>query len=333
MNLTIEKTLYYTTLFISYIEKILSCYINIYNLTMMKRRNFLKTTAAASVSIPFLSSAALTINNPYVAQMGVQLYTVRDQMENDPVATLKAIKEAGYAQIEGGDVRAYQELTPIMQDLGLTSSSTFFPWSFITGRWDLVEQEKPKNYSFEKMVDDAVKYNFKYLVFGYMVEGERETLDDYRKVAEQLNRAGELCQKAGIDLCYHNHAFEFEPMEGQVPFRILMEEFEPSTVFFELDVFWASLAGHDPIGLMKEMPKRIKLLHLKDKKPNTPTMFDHNQVPHDTFQELGDGVVEITKIMQLAKEIGVEQCFVEQDQSPNPVASINQSMSYLRSNL
>jgi sugar phosphate isomerase/epimerase len=295
----------------------------------MKRRDFLKTTAAAGASVPFLTSAVMTPNNPYVAQMGVQLYTVRNQMEKDPAATLKAIKEAGYAQIEGGDVRNYDELSPIMQDLGLTSSSTFFPWSFVTGRWDLIGQEAPKDYSFEKMVDDAVKHNFRYLVFGYMVEGERETLDDYRKVAEQLNTAGELCQKAGIDLCYHNHAFEFEPMEGQIPYRILMEEFEPGTVFFELDVFWASLAGHDPVGLMKEMPGRIKLLHLKDKKPGTPTMYNHEQVPHDAFQELGDGVVDITKIMQLAKETGVEQCFVEQDQSPNPVASINQSMSYL----
>ena len=296
----------------------------------MIRRDFLKTTAAISVSVPFLPSHLMTTNNPYVEQIGVQLYTVRNQMEKDPAATLKAIKEAGYAQIEGGDVRSYKELTPMMQDLGLTSSSTFFPWSFVTGRWDLVGQEAPKGYSFEQMVDDAVKYNFKYLVFGYMTEGERETLDDYRRIAEQLNTAGELCQKAGIDLCYHNHAFEFEPIDGQVPYRIFMEEFDPGTVFFELDVFWASLAGHDPIALMKELPGRIKLLHLKDKKPGTPTMFDHNEVPHDAFQELGDGVVNITKVMQLAEETGVEQCFVEQDQSPDPVASIGQSIDYLR---
>ena len=78
----------------------------------------------------------MTTNNPYVEQIGVQLYTVRNQMEKDPAATLKAIKEAGYAQIEGGDVRSYKELTPMMQDLGLTSSSTFCPGSVVTGGSD-----------------------------------------------------------------------------------------------------------------------------------------------------------------------------------------------------
>ncbi|MEM6840774.1 MAG: sugar phosphate isomerase/epimerase family protein [Bacteroidota bacterium] len=296
----------------------------------MKRRDFLKTTAALSASIPILPSPLVTANNPYVEQVGVQLFTVRDQMGKDPAATLTAIKKAGYAQIEGMSPSAYKEISPIMQDLNLTSSSTFFHWAFITGRWDLVPEEKPKNYSFEQIIEDAIKYNLKYLVFGYMTESERETLDDYRRIAEQLNTAGEICQKAGIDLCYHNHAFEFEPMGGQIPYRVFMEEFDLGTVFFELDIFWASLAGHNPIGLMKELPGRIKLLHLKDKKSGTPTMFDHEQVPHDTFQELGDGVVDITKIMQMAEETGVEQCFVEQDQSPDPVASIGQSMGYLR---
>lgn len=295
----------------------------------MKRRDFLKTSAAAGASIPLLSSAIWAPTNPYVSQIGLQLYTVRDQMAADPMATLNAIKDAGYAQVEGGDPRTYAELWPTLRELGLTSTSTFFPWSFITGRWDLVGQEAPKDYTFESLVEDAVKNDLKYLVYGFMLPPERETLDDYRRVAEKLNTAGELCQKAGIALCYHNHAFEFEPLDGQVPYRILMEEFEPGTMFFELDVFWASIAGHDPIGLMKELPGRIKLLHLKDKKPGTPTMFNHEEVAKDAFQELGDGEIDIMKIMQLAKQTGVEQCFVEQDQSPDPLASINQSMQYL----
>jgi sugar phosphate isomerase/epimerase len=299
----------------------------------MKRRTFLRTSAAASLSLPLVSSAFGRANHPYVDQIGIQLYTVRNQMADDPLATLKAIKAAGYAQVEGGDPASYPAMTPMLEDVGLTSRSTFFPWPYLTGRWDLVEAEgmKPAAKDFAGVVESAQKLGMDYLVFGYMRKEERQTLDDYHRIAEKLNQAGEQCNAAGIKLCYHNHAFEFEPIDGTVPYDILIDETDANKLHFELDVFWSSLAGYEPLPLMKKLGNRITLLHLKNKKRGTPLIYDESAVPDDAFQELDDGVINIKEILQLAEAIGVEQCFVEQDQSPDPIQSIAQSADYLQS--
>ena len=299
----------------------------------MKRRDFIRTSAAAGLTLPFIAPAFGNINHSYVDQIGLQLYTVRNQMAKDPLATLKAIKKAGYAQVEGDDPASYNQLMPMIKEAGLTSLSTFFPWPYLTGRWDLVEAEgmKPAHKNFAGVVDSAKQLGMNYLVFGYLRKEERGTLDDFHKVAEELNKAGEQCNAAGIKLCYHNHAFEFQPIQGKVPYDILIEETDPDKLHFELDVFWASLAGHEPISLMKKLGDRITLLHLKNKKPGTPLIYDEGKVPTDAFRELNDGVIDIEGILSLAKKNGVEQCFVEQDQSPDPIQSITQSINYLRS--
>ena len=285
------------------------------------------------MSLPFIAPAFGKIAHPYVDQIGVQLYTVRNQMAEDPLATLKAIKEAGYAQVEGGDPATYAEMAPMLDDLGLASYSTFFPWPYLTGRWDLVKSEgmEPSEKDFAGVVETAQKFGMKYLVFGYMRKEERQTLDDYHQIAEALNKAGEQCNDAGIKLCYHNHAFEFEPIDGTVPYDVLMNETDADKLHFELDVFWASLAGHEPIPLMEKLGERMTLLHLKNKKAGTPLIYDESTVPVDAFQELNDGVIDIQDILVLADKFGVSQCFVEQDQSPDPLQSIAQSFNYLRS--
>ena len=299
----------------------------------MHRRDFIRTSAAAGLSIPFIAPAFGKLAHPYVDQIGIQLYTVRNQMAEDPQATLKAIKAAGYDQVEGGDVAVYQQIMPMLNDLGLGSRSTFFPWPYLTGRWDLVASEgmKPTEKDFAGVVESAQKLGMDYLVFGYMRKEERQTLDDYRKIAEKLNEAGEQCNAAGMKLCYHNHAFEFEPIDGTVPYDILIDETDADKLHFELDVFWSSLAGHEPIPLMKKLGQRITLLHLKNKQPETDLIYDESKVPAEAFQELDDGVIDIEAILKLAEQLEVEQCFVEQDQSPDPIQSINQSISYLQS--
>ena len=294
----------------------------------MKRRDFIRTSAAAGMGIPLIAPAFGKVYNPYIDQIGLQLYTVRNLMADDPQGTLRAIKEAGYAQVEGGDPATYGELLPMIKDAGLTSQSIFFPGSYITGRWDLVKTQ-PASTDFASVVEAAQKLGMNYLVFGYMMPAEREVLDDYYTVAEALNKAGEQCNEAGIKLCYHNHAFEFKPIDGKVPYELLIEETDADKLHFELDVFWSSLAEHEPIPLMEKLGDRITLLHLKNKKEGTPMIYDEGEVPPEAFQELDEGVIDIKKILALAEKNGVEQCFVEQDQSPDPIQSIKQSMQYL----
>ncbi|MFP4091007.1 MAG: sugar phosphate isomerase/epimerase family protein [Cyclobacteriaceae bacterium] len=296
----------------------------------MHRRDFLQKSAAASLSFSLLPSAFLKQDNAYINKIGLQLYTVRNQMAKDPAATLKAIKEAGYYQVEGGNPFEYDRLMPLIKDAGLVSQSTFFPNQVITERWDLIGGKPATGSTMQEMVDKAEQHGMKYVVFGYLSKAERETIDAYKTYAERLNRAGELCNKAGITLCYHNHSFEFEPIKGEVPYEVLIKELDPQNARFELDIFWASIGGYDPVKLMKRMDGQITLLHLKDKLKGVADEYDEGQVPKDAFQELGDGVINIRKVLEIAPAIGVEECFVEQDQSPDPLSSIAQSRNYLR---
>ncbi|MEK6478263.1 TIM barrel protein [Catalinimonas sp. 4WD22] len=297
---------------------------------MMKRRDFIKQSAAASLSLSLVPSVFFREQNAYVDQIGLQLYTVRNQMAKDPSGTLKAIKAAGYSQVEGGNPLEYGNMLPMIKDAGLYSQSSFINQAYITERWDLQGANAPEAKSIDAVIEAAEKHGLKYLVFGYLSKAERETLDQYKQYAERLNKAGEKCEQAGIHLCYHNHSFEFQPIDGKVPYDLLIEELDPRNVQFELDIFWASIGGHAPEKLMKKMKGQVRLLHLKNKKAGIADEYDEGKVPKDAFQEVGDGVIDVQKVLKLAPKVGVEQCFVEQDQSPDPIQSIAESTAYLK---
>lgn len=296
----------------------------------MKRREFIRRSAASGLSLSLVPSIYFREHNAYVEQIGLQLYTVRNQMAENPEMTLRAIKAAGYSQIEGGNPLEYGKMLPMIKDAGLYSLSSFINQAYITERWDLQGDNAPQSKSIDALIEAAEKHGLKYLVFGYLSKAERESLDQYKMYAEKLNQAGEKCEQAGIHLCYHNHSFEFQPLEGKVPYELLIESLEPANVQFELDIFWASIGGHAPEKLMKKMKGQIRLLHLKNKKAGIADEFDEGKVPKDAFQEVGDGVIDVQKVLKLAPKVGVEQCFVEQDQSPDPLESIAESRAYLK---
>lgn len=298
------------------------------------RRQFLKQTALASAGLSFLSLSNLNCmfdkNSPYLDTLGLQLWTVRNQLEKDAPGTLKALAEMGYQQVELMDVRQIATLKPIADDLGLAVNSSFFLWTAITGNWDAVPHETDRNYTFEQVLEDAQKAKLDHLVFGYLMAEERGDIDAYKKRCEQLNRAGEQAKAAGIQLCYHNHSFEFGPIDGQVPYEVMIQELDDELVKFELDIFWASIGGYDPVELTRRLGKRIGLLHLKDKLADTPVIFDESKVPEEAFKELGNGVVNIREVVKIAEQNQVKYCFVEQDQSPDPMNSVSESLAYMQ---
>jgi sugar phosphate isomerase/epimerase len=183
---------------------------------------------------------------------------------------------------------------------------------------------------FDDILERAQELNLKHLVYGYIGKGHRETPDQFKGHAERANTAGEKCKAVGIQLCYHNHSFEFQPLSGdKAGIDILVDEFDPQLVKFELDVFWAQIGGRDPLQMIKRLRGRISQLHLKDLLAGTEIQYDEGAVPPDAFQELGDGVIDMAEIMKAGEVAGVEQCHVEQDQSPAPLQSIVQSLKYL----
>jgi sugar phosphate isomerase/epimerase len=287
----------------------------------MNRREFLYSTLLTTLAASPLARA-LEVDNTYRRNIGLQLYTLRNELAKDTPGTIKAVVDAGYQQ---GEMFGFPNCDPVIaaaRNFGLALHSSHF-------EWDTVVNPKDDSYSdFQRILEKANEVGLSHLVIPYLADRNRETLDDYKKVAAHSNRAAALAKNARIQLSYHNHAFEFEPKEGgKTGFDVFMAEFSPD-MHFEIDVFWVKLGGVEPVDLIERLSGRVSQLHLKDLKVGIP-MPTYGSVPDEAFQPLGEGIIPMEPIMVAAKAAAVKHCHVEQDQSPNPLASIRQSMAYL----
>ena len=293
----------------------------------MKRRTFLQSTALSTLALSLSKPlSAMTWKSRYVDSIGLQLWTVRNQMKEDQKKTLQAVAQAGYKQVELMDIIGAESIVADAKSAGLDVRSAFFNWEVIA------KKGQPNVANFESILEASTKVGLKHLVFGYIGKGSREKIEQYQQMAETANRAGELAKKSGIQVCYHNHSFEFEKLSGdKTGYDVFMSEFDKDLVMFEVDVFWVKIGGWDPLETMKKLKGRVSQVHLKDLKPGVGTIYDEGKVPADAFQELGDGTIDMKAVLQLAEEIGVQECHVEQDQSNDPIASIRQSREHLNS--
>jgi len=263
----------------------------------------------------------------YMDTMGLQLWTVRKHLEKkeDYAATLQAVKDAGYKQVELMRVVGSDEIVKEAKKIGLGVNSSFVEWNSVVHQ----KADAPKR---EDIVKKAAEFGVKHLVFGYVGKGSRETGELMKNCATKANEFGKMCNDAGIKLCYHNHSFEFAKIDGETTgFDVLMNEFDNDLCKFELDVFWAKIGGWDPYDTLKKLDGRVTQVHLKDLQNGAAVCHDEGKVPHECFEELGDGSIDMKKVLAIAEEIGAEYCHVEQDQSPDALASIGQSMGHLKS--
>ena len=146
----------------------------------------------------------------------------------------------------------------------------------------------------------------------------------------KFNEAGAIAMKHDVLFCYHNHAFEFEPIDDVTPFDVMAERFAPESAAFEIDVFWVTVAGHDPVELLGRLDGRAPLLHLKDLAEGAEVRYNQG-VPHEQFMEVGGGSIDFAAVLQKASKTGVKHLFVEQDHTAgDPVDSLSQSYQYLR---
>lgn len=282
---------------------------------IINRRAFIEKTAAISATtLLFPSCMSDDTNSP---EVGLQLYTVRDAMSNDPVRTLKKIASIGYSQIETANFEngksygfAGTEFKRVLDDMGLKLISGHF---------------SPKVFenSFEEALAFMVAAEQQYAVFPWLSNEQRMTISQYKAHAETLNKCGELAKSAGVTVCYHNHAFEFETLEGLLPINVLLKETDPNLVKFELDLYWVKKAGFDPIRFFKENEGLVPLWHVKDM-DDTPDQF---------FTEVGEGVIDFKSIFAAKEVSGMKHFFVEQDQSIDPLQSIEKSYKNLTSKI
>jgi sugar phosphate isomerase/epimerase len=214
----------------------------------------------------------------------------------------KEVEFAGYFDHEPGQVKA------ILKRNGLGAPSAHVTLKAIKE-------------DFGRAVETAKAIGHRYLILAYLSAEERTSLDDYKRLAETLNRAGEDCKKAGLQFGYHNHDFEFQAMRGEVPYDLLLRDTDPRLVKMELDLYWIAKAGQQPEKYFGQYPGRFELFHVKDM-DNTPRHF---------FTEAGRGVIDFKRIFARSEQAGVKHYFVEQDETPgSPYDSIRISFDYLR---
>jgi sugar phosphate isomerase/epimerase len=293
---------------------------------MTTRRSFLKTTGVASAGL-FIRPSFFEYKTSYI---GLQLYTVRDAMQKDPAGTLAKVKQIGYNSIEaatytgsqlfyGMDAKTFAE-TLKQNNLIIPSAHYRLGEEKTNG----ADTKGTMLHEWDKAVDDAAAVGIKHMVCAWLSESERGNIDHYKQLAANLNKSAEICKKAGIQLCYHNHDFEFVEQDGQLPYNIILDNTDKDLVKMELDLYWITKAKHDPIEMFKQHPGRFPLWHVKDM----------DKTPQQAFTEVGNGTIDFKKIFENATIAGMKYFFVEQDKCPgSPFDSITTSYNYIKKNL
>jgi sugar phosphate isomerase/epimerase len=271
----------------------------------MHRRSFLQ-----ALSLPILTPLLGTLERSpgRLERIGLQLYTVRGLMERDVARTLEMVAAVGYDEVEfaGYFDETPKRLRTLLDDAGLVAPSCHVPLA------DLTKHS-------ERTFDAAEVIGHRYIVMPWLDPEERRSLDDYRRVAAGLNRAGELARARGLRVGYHNHDFELAPIDGERPYDVLLAETDPALVWFEMDFYWMTRGGGDPLAYFGRHPGRFHLCHLKD--------MDRR----GEMADVGAGRIDFGKILQRRAEAGLRHFFVEHDQPADPPASIRASHKFLRS--
>lgn len=265
---------------------------------LLGRRQFL-IASAIGLGLSALPTYSAMLSSPPKA-VGVQLYTLRDWMAVSVPATLQMVAAVGYKEVEFAgfyDQNASQIQQLLLQN-GLRS-----PASHI--------MLKALDNDLNKVIDESLAVGNKYIVMPYLLDEERGThIDDYKALAEKLNRYGERIRKAGMQLAYHNHEFEFEKRQNQLPFDILLDETDVANMAFELDLYWTAKAGYDPLDYFKRNPGRFKLWHVKD------------MDSAGNFADVGTGTIDFKRIFAQAKRAGLEHAFVERDNTGDKMLTL-----------
>ena len=233
--------------------------------------------------------------------VGIQLYTVRDRMAVDFRKTLHQIAEIGYKEVEfaGYFENSPKEVYGILSEEGLLSPSTHIPVEFI--------ENAPS-----KVIDTALTIGHEYIVMAW-IEPQNRTLEKYKEYIELFNLFGDQCKKAGIKFAYHNHDFEFEIIDGVRPMDLLLDTTDKDLVSFELDLYWITKGGGDPIEYIKKYPKRFPLWHIKDMASDT------------SMTDVGEGIINFEQIFEYKDLSGLEHYFIERDDPSDSLVTAKKS--------
>lgn len=277
----------------------------------MKRREFITHSALA------LAGAAIGVDamaKKRAGSIGLQLYTLRQVINKDVKGTLKQLSDWGYKELEtygytNGMLFGMKskEFSDYVGSLGMKVMSGHYGMDVVRGNW-------------EQAVSDAKEAGQEYVVVPWIVEAER-TLDGYKKICGELNKAGEVANKYGLRMGYHNHAFEFEKVGDQLPFDMMLNELDPKLVGMELDIYWVVRAGKDPLEYFKKHPGRFEQWHVKDM----------DRADNNKNADVGTGTIDFKALFAKAKKSGMKHFYIEQETYPtDPMTSTKNSIDNLK---
>lgn len=243
--------------------------------------------------------------------ISIQLYTVRDLLGENFKSTVEKIAQMGYKGVElagdNGGMNA-KELKAFLDGLGLAVAGSHTPIE------QIAEDVQPA-------IDFALEVGNRYVVCPYLGDNWRENAEGYIKVAQVLEKAGARCKEAGLQMCYHNHSFEFTKFDGEYGFDILYANSSPDLVQLELDTYWVKHGGEEPVEYINKYSGRVPLIHLKDMSAGD----------NPTFAEVGNGILDMNAIITAAQKAGTKWLIVEQDVCPgSPLDSAKTSIENLK---
>lgn len=301
--------------------------------TSLERRTFLALAA---------QQAAMAGAGPrrFTEPIGLSLYTVRAPLASAPAQTYAALGRIGIVPLEVRAVNLVPEQAGMIRDAGLKPVHMFIDSAAVTGAWDEWREfsrgisarfklpAPPANAPrprLEDLLELAARHQVKRVGISMLLAGERN-----EAAIDKINAAAEKCAASGLEMYYHNHAFEFQGERGRRFIDLLRKRLD-KRVRLEIDVFWASVGGEDPARMIAQWKGRVASLHLKDKAADAPRNTGELDMTPTAFREAGGGVLDFRSILRAAARSGTGYYFIEQDFSPgDPIESVRRSYAYLR---
>lgn len=282
---------------------------------LYSRRKFIQTGSMLTAAGILSANKLMAGTNGGINNFGLQLWTLRDVINENPKDTLKQVASFGYKQIESfegkqgifwgmnaGNFKKY------MDDLGM---------KIVSAHCDI-------NKDFEKKAADAASIGMNYLICPY--KGPQKSIEDFKKFADEFNAKGEICRKNGIRFAYHNHDYSFKAVDGQIPQDVMMDNTDKNLVDFEMDIYWVVTAGASPEAYFKKYENRFRLCHVKDREKNAVAGEG------EASCIVGQGSIDYPTILHTAKKCGMEYFIVEQEKYANttPLLSAEADAAYLK---
>lgn len=286
---------------------------------MVSRRGFLKTSAALA-ALSVLPAGMVTGCSKREKAIGVQLYSVREDLQKDFDGTMKALADIGYKRFESFGYRegkffgkTPKEMKEYMAGLGAVMTGSH------TGGGLLAEDDEAGWDFWKKNAEDTAELGCKWIVqAGYPVR-QLQTISDIKRFAGQFNRCGEIAKANGLKFAFHNHVEEFHQIEGMVPYKVLLENTEKGLVTFQIDTAQMVYGGFDPVAMIKSHPGRFANWHLKDANPDG-----------QGSTEFGEGIVDFKALFEVAELAGLEDYYVEQERyNMSPVEALKYDYDFL----